>query len=167
VSRDAVFEEVCVWDWSDEEIGDGEPFRMEYIATGSTCSAMGDTVWPDSPLVTPVAGSPIRSSPRSTAMPTRGSESRTPPIPVVPEAVEHATPPAETPNVDEDAEGAPLQFKTMADLLGNGQQIAANTRLTEELLAAISEEPATVEEALKSKPWHSAMMEELGSIHSF
>jgi hypothetical protein len=152
VSRDAVFEEDCVWDWSDEEIGDGEPFQMEYIAVGSTCSAMGDTVWPDLPLVTPTIGSPTRSSPRSMAIPTRGSEPRTPPIPVVPEVVRHATPPAETPDVDEDADGAPLQFSTMANLLGNGHWVATNTWPIEELLAAISEEPATVEEALKSNP---------------
>jgi hypothetical protein len=52
----------------------------------------------------------------------------------------------------------------MADLLGDGQQVAADARLTEEFLAAIGDKPTTVEEALKCKPWHAAMMEELESI---
>jgi hypothetical protein len=97
-------------------------------------------------------------------MPTRGSEPRTPPVPVEPGVVKHATLPTDTPDIDEETEGAPLRFRTMADLLGNGQQRVAYTQLIEELLAAISDELATMEEALKSKPWHSAMMKELGSI---
>jgi hypothetical protein len=98
-------------------------------------------------------------------MPTRGSEPRTPPVLEAPGAVEHVTPPTDTPDLDEEANGAPLRFRTMADLLGAApQQGAADTQLREELLAAIGDEPATAEEALKIKAWHAAMMEELSSI---
>jgi hypothetical protein len=51
-------------------------------------------------------------------MPTRGSEPRTPPVPEAPGAVEHVTPPTDTPDLDEEADGAPLRFRTLAGLLG-------------------------------------------------
>jgi hypothetical protein len=149
VSRDAVFEEDCAWSWNEDEIGDDEPFRVEYITAGGAHPAAGDL-----PLVTPEQNSPTRSSPGSAAMPTRGSEPRTPPIPEAPRAVEHITPPTDTPDLDEEA-----------DLLGAApQQGATDTQLREELLAAIGDELATAEEALKIKAWHAAMMEELSSI---
>jgi hypothetical protein len=118
VSRDAVFEEDRAWSWNEDEIGDDEPFRVEYITVGGAHPAAGDNAWPDSPLVTPEQNSPARSSPGSTAMPTRRSEPRTPPVPEALGAVEHVTPPTDTPDLDEEADGAPLCFRTLADLLG-------------------------------------------------
>jgi hypothetical protein len=98
-------------------------------------------------------------------MPTRGSEPHTPPVPEAPGAVEHVTPPIDTPDLDEEADGAPLRFKTLADLLGTSpRRNAYDTQLREELLAAIGDEPTTAEEALKTEEWRAAMMEELGSI---
>jgi hypothetical protein len=165
VSRDVVFEEDRAWSWNEDEIGDDEPFRVEYIAAGGAHPAAGDNAWPDSPLVTPEQNSPASSSPGSAAMPTRGSEPRTPPIPEVPGAVEHVTPPTDTPDLDEEADGAPLRFRTLADLLGaSPRRNADDTQLREELLAAIGDEPATAEETLKTEEWCAAMMEELGSI---
>jgi hypothetical protein len=165
VSRDAVFEEDRAWSWNEDEIGDDEPFRVEYIAAGGAQTAAGDNAWPDSPLVTPEQNSPARSSPGSAAMPTHGSEPRTPPVPEAPRAVEHVTPPTDTPDLDEEADGAPLRFRTLADLLGaSPRRNADDTQLREELLAAIGDEPPTVEEALKTEEWRAAMMEELGSI---
>jgi hypothetical protein len=55
-------------------------------------------------------------------MPTRGSEPRTPPVPKALGAVEHVTPPTDTPDLDEEADGAPLRFRTLADLLGASPQ---------------------------------------------
>jgi hypothetical protein len=138
---------------------------VEYIAAGGAHPVTGDNAWPDSPLVTPEQNSLARSSPGSAAMPTRGSEPRTPPIPEVPGAVEHVTPPTDTPDLDEEADGAPLHFRTLADLLGaSPRQNADDTQLKEELLAAIGDEPTTAEEALKTEELRAAMMEELGSI---
>ena len=98
-------------------------------------------------------------------MPTCGSEPRTPPVPEAPGAVEHVTPPTDTPDLDEEADGAPLHFRTLADLLGTlPRRNAYDMQLREELLAAIGDEPATAEEALKTEEWRAAMMEELGSI---
>jgi hypothetical protein len=111
MSRDAVFEEDRAWSWDEDEIGDDEPFQVKYIAAG-------DNAWPDSPLVTPEQNSLARSSPGSAAMPTRGSKPCTPPVPEAPGAVEHVTPPTNTPDLDEEANGAPLRFRTLADLLG-------------------------------------------------
>jgi hypothetical protein len=51
-------------------------------------------------------------------MPTCGYEPCTPPVPEAPGAVEHVTPPTDTPDLDEEADGAPLRFRTLADLLG-------------------------------------------------
>jgi hypothetical protein len=118
VSRDAVFEEDHAWSWNEDEIRDDELFRVEYITAGGAHPAAGDNAWPDSPLVTPEQNSPTGSSPGSTAMPTRGSEPRTPPVPEAPGAVEHVTPPTDTPDLDKEADGAPLCFRTLADLLG-------------------------------------------------
>jgi hypothetical protein len=55
-------------------------------------------------------------------MPTRGSEPRTPPVLKALGAVEHVTPPTDTPDLDEEADGAPLRFRTLADLLGASPQ---------------------------------------------
>jgi hypothetical protein len=101
VPRDAVFEEDRAWSWNEDEIGNDEPFRLEYIATGGAHPAAGDNAWPDSPLVTPEQNSPAGSSPGSAAMPTRGSELCTPPVPKAPGAVEHVTPLTDTPDLDE------------------------------------------------------------------
>jgi hypothetical protein len=98
-------------------------------------------------------------------MPTHGSEPCTPPVPEAPGAVEHVTPPTNTPDLDEEADGAPLRFRTLADLLGTStRRNAYDTQLREELLATIGDEPATAEEALKTEEWRAVMMEELGSI---
>jgi hypothetical protein len=42
VSRDAVFEEDRAWSWNEDEIGDNEPFPVEYIAAGGVHLAAGD-----------------------------------------------------------------------------------------------------------------------------
>jgi hypothetical protein len=55
-------------------------------------------------------------------MPTHGSEPRTPPVLKALGAVEHVTPPTDTPDLDEEADGAPLRFRTLADLLGASPQ---------------------------------------------
>jgi hypothetical protein len=152
VSRDMVFEEDRAWSWNEDEIGDDEPFRVEYIAAGGAHPATGDNAWLDSPLVMPEQNSPTGSSPGSAAMPTRGSEPRTPPIPEAPGAVEHVTPPTNTPDLNEEADGAPLCFRMLADLLGTSpRRNADDTQLREELLAAIGDELATAEEAMKTE----------------
>jgi hypothetical protein len=91
---------------------------VEYIAAGGAHPAAGDNAWPDSPLVMPEQNSLAESSPGSTAMPMHRSEPRTPPVLEAPGAVEHVTPPTDTPDLDEEADGAPLRFRTLADLLG-------------------------------------------------
>jgi hypothetical protein len=133
---------------------------MEYVAAGGSRPTIG--VWP--PIDHP-ANSPARTTPRSVIMSMRGSEPCTPPTMEALKAVKYATPLAAMPNIDVEVEGAPLRFRTMADLLGAApQQDAPDTQLREELLAVISDEPNTVEVAMKSKAWHAAMMDELGSI---
>jgi hypothetical protein len=165
VSRDAVFEEDRAWSWDEDEIGDDEPFQVKYIAAGGAHSTAGDNAWPDSPLVTPEQNPLARSSLGSAAMPTCGSEPRTPPVPEAPGAVEHVTPPSNTPDLDEEADDAPLCFRMLADQLGaSPQQNADDTQPREEMCAVIGDEPATAEEALKTEEWRAAMMEELGSI---
>jgi hypothetical protein len=152
VSCDTIFEEDHAWELSEEEVRDDEPFGMEYVTVGGTHPMIGDVAWPDPPLVTPAANSLARSSPG------------TPPVLEAPGVVEHVSPPATTPDIDEEADMSPLRFSSMADLLGVvPQQGAADTRHTEELLVSIGDEPATMEEALEYKLCHIAMMEELES----
>jgi hypothetical protein len=53
----------------------------------------------------------------------------------------------------------------MEDILGpSSPPDLAERVFVEELLTAIENEPATVEEALHSKEWRAAMLEELASI---
>jgi hypothetical protein len=60
--------------------------------------------------------------------------------------------PTDTPDLDEEADGAPLRFRTLADLLGASPRWNVDdTPLREELLAAIGDEPATAKEALKTE----------------
>jgi hypothetical protein len=63
------------------------------------------------------------------------------------------SPPIATLGIDEETDGAPLCFQSMADPLGAvPQQGVADTQLTEETLAAINDMPTTMEVALESKP---------------
>jgi hypothetical protein len=126
---------------------------MGYVASGNTRAGAGDMQWPDSPLATPRAQLTIGASPRHVVMPTSGFELRTPAKLEASGGIGHVTPPVDTPDIDEEAEGAPLRFRLMSNLIGGGQQQrGADTQLTEQLLVAIGDEPATEEEALVSKP---------------
>ncbi|KAG8059539.1 hypothetical protein GUJ93_ZPchr0002g25293 [Zizania palustris] len=124
---------------------------MEYVVVGGIHLATKDNAQPTTPLVTPRVGSPVRSSPGRAVMPTCGSEPHMYLVLEAPSVVEHAMSPMDTPDVDEEADGAPLRFRTLADLLGNWQPGVVHIQLTEELLATIGDEPRTVEEALKIK----------------
>jgi hypothetical protein len=160
-----VLEEDRAWRWTKEEVGDDEQFKMEYVMARGMRPTAGDVAWPTSPRVTPMANSPARSSPGGVPMSMCGLEACTPPILEVPGAVEDVSPPAGTPDIDEEADSAPLCVKMLADLLGVvPRQNAINTQLREELLAAIGDEPGTTEEAMKSKAWHATMVDELDSI---
>jgi hypothetical protein len=89
----------------------------------------------------------------------------TPPVLEVPRAVEHVSRPTGTPDIDEDAYGAPLHFRSLVDLLcGAPRHNSIDIQLSEELLATIGDEPATADEALKSKAWRTTMVDELESI---
>jgi hypothetical protein len=134
---------------------------MEYVAVGGMQAAVGDMHWSNSPLVMCSPKPTERASPGSVAMPTCGFEPCTPPALEASRAVEYATPPVDMPDIDEEVDGAPLWFRTVADLLGVvPPQGATDTRHKEELLAAIVTEPVSVDEVLKSGAW----LEELSSI---
>jgi transposase InsO family protein len=47
VSRDAVFEEDRAWEWCAEDVGDGEPFQVEYVAAGESHTGVGRMAWPE------------------------------------------------------------------------------------------------------------------------
>jgi hypothetical protein len=132
VSRDAVFEEDRAWEWCAKGVEDGEPFQVEYVTAGGLHVGEGQTTWPEPLPHEPVVNSSVRSSPRSVAMPMCGSEPRTPLVLELPGAAEHVSPPDDTHDIDEEADGAPLHFRTMADLLGTApQQGATDTQLRE------------------------------------
>jgi hypothetical protein len=79
--------------------------------------------------------------------------------------VKYVSPPRGTTGIEEDAYGALLRFRSLADLMGGVPQYTdVDTQLREELLATISDELATADKALKSKAWHVAMVDELESI---
>jgi hypothetical protein len=69
------------------------------------------------------------------------------------------SPAANTPDIDEDAHGAPLCFRSLADLMGGAPwHNDIDTQLREELLAVIGDELDNADEALKSKARHAAMV---------
>jgi hypothetical protein len=146
-------------------LGDGEPFQVDYVVVGNMHARAGDMQWPNSPLATPGANSPAKASPGSMAMTMHGSEPCTPATLEAPGAIKLGTPPADMFDINEEADNAPLRFRSMADILGGvPPQRSADTQLTEQLLATIGDELSTMEEALVNKPWHTTMVEELGSI---
>jgi hypothetical protein len=159
VSRDTVFNEDCAWRWNEEDVGDDEPFRMEYVVAGSMQLGAGNVAGPHSPPtspLTPTGGEPVSAC---------DVAAHTSPISEVPGVVMFVSPPASTPDVDEYAYSAPLRFRYLADLMGSVQRHnGADIQLREELLATIGDGPATADEALKSKDWRAAMVDELVSM---
>ncbi|WVZ94772.1 hypothetical protein U9M48_040631 [Paspalum notatum var. saurae] len=170
VSRDAVFEESRPWDWGDDKGAgpgdDDEPFCIEFVTVGGTHRQAGAA--PDTPSLTPVLPSPA-STPSSPATPTCGPESRTPVMPPAPMASSRArfvTPPTGELDLDQDHDDdVPLRFRVVGDLVSpRPAQELASSVLTQELLVAIGDELASVEEAKASKEWRMAMLEEMASI---
>jgi hypothetical protein len=67
--------------------------------------------------------------------------------------------------LDAEVEDAPLRFRRVDDVLGPTPVPGlANRWLMGELLAAISNEPSSVDDALRHRQWKQAMVEELESI---
>ncbi|WVZ61751.1 LOW QUALITY PROTEIN: hypothetical protein U9M48_011574 [Paspalum notatum var. saurae] len=172
VSGDAVFEEDRPWDWGEEKRSgpndDSEPFCVEFITIGQARRVAGAVEAPQSPPTSPAPTTPA-SAPSSPATPMCGPEPRTPMTPPAPMASSRArfvTPPTGELDLDHDHEDdVPLRFRTVDDLVGPGPaQGLANSVLNQELLVAIGDEPASVEEAKASKEWRMAMLEEMASI---
>jgi hypothetical protein len=87
------------------------------------------------------------------------------PTPAAPGTVEHASPPADNPDLDADHDDASRRFRTLQNILGPGSPPSLTDQgITEELLAAINEEPCSVDEALRIEEWRLAMLEEMTSI---
>jgi hypothetical protein len=147
VSHDAVFEEDRAWDWGDHEAVDGEPFAMEFISVDGA-NRTGKGMRPNAPVAAPMPD-PLEA------------EAHTPPAPPEHGVVEYATPPTASPDIDGEAEDAPLRFRRMDDVLGPAPLPSlADRDFTVELLAAIGDEPSSAEEALKDEKWYLAMLEE-------
>jgi hypothetical protein len=65
------------------------------------------------------------------------------PMPVAPEMVEHASPPADNPDLDADHNDVPRRFCMLENILGPGSPPGlTNREITEELLAAIMKNQA-------------------------
>jgi hypothetical protein len=168
VSCDAVFEEDQVWKWSSDEQGalggDEDPFTIEFVsirdARTEPVSVPASTPG-DSGVVSPARGvvSPSGESAACTPSPSP------PPSPATPGTVEFVSPPVDTPDLDADADDAPHRFRAMRNILDLAPTPRlADRSIVEDLLAAIREEPGSIDEALQVKEWRGAMTEELASI---
>jgi hypothetical protein len=84
---------------------------------------------------------------------------------VVPGVVVFLSPLVGTPDVDEYAYSAALRSRSLADLMGGvPRHNDTDIQLRVELLAAIRDGPSTTDEAMKSKDWRAAMVDELESM---
>jgi hypothetical protein len=160
VSRDVVFEEDRPWKWRCEECGawidDMEPFTIEHVTMRGEPAVVSG--------LTPVAPS------RAPSVHGEESPAHAPTLnirrsPMTPDLVEFMSPSTCTPDLDNRADNVPRHFCTMWNILGQNPMSAPTDRgIVEDLLAAIGEEPATIEEALKVDEWHTARKEEIASI---
>jgi hypothetical protein len=109
ISRDAVFKEDRAWDWGDDKPGDGaEPFIVDYFTLGGA--------WALRQLYTRLVAH-VPREPDSKLPATPLKENRAP-TPAMLRTVEHATPPAESPDLDADHDDAPRRFCTLENILG-------------------------------------------------
>jgi hypothetical protein len=113
---------------------------MEYVQAGEASCTM-DMAHPHSPAV-------------SLAPAYREPCVHTPPV----------TPPNASPDLDAEVEDAPLRFRRVDDVLGPtpGPRLA-DRQLTGELLAAISNDPSSVDVSLRHRQWKQVVVEELES----
>jgi hypothetical protein len=81
MSCDVVFKEDRAWMWDEEDVGDNEPFRMEYVVAGGVRPGAVNDAEPHSPPASPFT--PASGEPGS----ARGVAALTPPVPEVPDAV--------------------------------------------------------------------------------
>jgi hypothetical protein len=156
ISWDAVFEKDRAWEWGDDRSGDGaEPFVVDYFSVGDM-RLHGQA---DQQQVVHAPGEPGSVL---ALTPLCGHRS---PTPAAPGIVEHATPPAESPDLNMDHDDAPRRFRRLENILGPGSPPGlADRGITEEFLAAINEEPSSADEALKVEEWRLVMLEEMASI---
>jgi hypothetical protein len=136
VTCDAVFEEDIAWTWNKEDISEGEPFTMEYISAGSTSR---DGIRLGIPLVMPTPGQ-------------HDVVAHTPPATPVDGGADQVPPPSGSSDIDEEAGGAPLKFRTLDGVLRQAPLInSAYGHLIEVLLALIDGEPSLAEEAVRDQ----------------
>jgi hypothetical protein len=149
ITHDAVFEEDRAWTWDKEDIGEGEPFTMEYISVGNRSR---DDIQPCVPLFVPTPGQHDVMAHTPPAMPANGGADQVPP-------------PSGSSDIDAETNGAPLKFRTLDSVLRQAPLInSAAGHLTEVLLASIDGEPSLAEEEIKDQHWKAAMLEELESV---
>lgn len=175
ISRDAVFEEGKPWNWGAEATNTagtetGEPFTVEYVTLSVPMGGHAPQSAESSPTVgTPTASPGPSTSPiGATVSPSTPVQEEAPPdspTAGTPQGVEFVSPPSGEPVLDDDADDAPLRFRTLDNVLGDAAVPGEAVReLGGELLLAIDGEPSTFEEARHDEAWRKAMLEELGSI---
>ncbi|WVZ61109.1 hypothetical protein U9M48_011031 [Paspalum notatum var. saurae] len=161
VSRDAMFEEECGWDWGAEKGAgpedDAEPFHVEFISSLVRRGEPGAQVVPATQ--SPTLGTPASPpAPTSAATPTCGSEPSTPPATFTSPLVGDV-------DLDEDHNDTPLRFRAVDNVLGPVSPPGlVEQQVVQELMVAIDDEPTTAEEAKRFKEWRNAMLEEMASI---
>ena len=126
----------------------------------------GDQQLDNTPVREKNFAGPSRSPSTAQHMPVQSPEitpggSQSLQTPTTPGAVEFATPPTVTPDLDADHDDdAPRRYKTLEHILGSGNARVQNDMgFVEELLAAVGDEPATTEEAIQDPLWCAAMLE--------
>jgi hypothetical protein len=150
IVHDAVFEEDKTWTWDKEDVGEGEPFTMEYVSARST-SQGGDGTRPGAPLVMSDPSQHDDMAHTPLVAPANGGD-------------DHVSQSGSL-NIDTKAGDAPLKFRTLDSILRQEPLVgSADGHLTEVLLASIDGEPSSSEEAMKDQHWKAAMLEELESI---
>jgi hypothetical protein len=101
IVHDLVFEEERAGTWDKEDIGEGEPFTMEYIFARNT---KRDGTRPGAPLGVPALGQ-------------HDVMAHTPPTMLANSGVDYVSPPSGRPDIDAEASDALLKFRTLNSVL--------------------------------------------------
>lgn len=168
VSRDVVLDEEAQWNWSGEDVTDADidiDFTVEYTVVRHPQvenATRQEPVNTSHPPVSPASLHTPASAPSSRTPTSSSPSSATSRVRFV------SPPPFNEKDMDAEHDNdAPLRFRLIDDILCPSSPPGLTTReMSEELLVATADEPASFADAEQQACWRQAMNEEMASIEA-